>query len=236
MKKIFIFVILALLFNASCKELLFNNEVATRTIAFGDFHAVKISGIYDIVLVQDSANRLDITGSNEINSIDAAVVDDTLIIDNHKRMSFNPDKNKLVIHFSNLGYMVTLDPANVTNTDTIHAGQFIFEAFGEIVEATMVFNCDNLYFVSYPYSLGFFHFSGKCNSCLLWNNYGSTIFADSLLCRYAEVITSSVGDVYVNASENLRVSLDGPGNIYFHGNPVIEIAEKKGSGRIIQLH
>lgn len=236
MKKIFIYFILASLFSVSCNELLFHDEITTRTILFGDFHAVKISGIYDIVLVQDSANRLDITGGNYINSIDAAVIDDTLIIDNHKRMSFNPDKNKLAIHFSNLGYMVTHDPANVTNSDTIYAGQFIFEAFGEIVEARMIFNCDNLYFVSYPYSLGFFHFSGKCNSCILSNSYGSTIFADSLHCKYAEVISYSVGDVYVNASENIRASLDGPGNIYYHGNPVIEIAEKKGSGRIIPLH
>jgi hypothetical protein len=186
--------------------------------------------------VQDSANRLDITGSNDISSVDAAVVEDTLIIDNHRKMSFNPDKNKLVIHFSNLGYMVTNDPANVTNRDTIYAGQFIFEAFGEIVEARMVFNCDNLYFVSYPYSLGFFHFSGKSNSCILSNSYGSTVFADSLHCKYAEVITTSVGDVYINASENITAYLLGPGNIYYHGNPAIEIAEKKGSGRIISLH
>jgi hypothetical protein len=236
MKKIFIYFILTSLFNVSCNEILFHDEVTTRTIVLGDFHAVKISGIYDIVLVQDSANRVDIKGSNDISSIDAEVIDDTLIIDNHRKMSLNPNKNKLAIHFSNLEYMVTNDPANVTNKDTIHAGQFIFLAFGEIVEATMVFNCDYLYFVSYPYSLGFFHFSGKSNSCLLWNNYGSTIFADSLQCKYAEIITSSVGDVYVNASDNIRASLDGPGNIYYHGNPVIEIAEKKGTGRILPLH
>lgn len=236
MKKIFIYFTLASLFSVSCNELLFNDELTTRTIMFGDFHAVKISGIYDIVLVQDSANRLDITGRNDINSIKASVIDDTLIIDNHKKMTFNPNKNKLVIHFSNVGYMVTNDPANVTNSDTIHAGQFIFEAFGEIVEAKMVFNCDNLYFVSYPYSLGFFHFSGKCNSCILSNSYGSTIFADSLHCKYAEVITTSVGDVFVNASENISAYLLGPGNIYYHGNPVIEIVEEKGTGRMIPLH
>ncbi len=236
MKKIFIYLILTTLVCVSCKELLFHNEITARTIELKDFHAVRIFGIYDIVLIQDSTNRVVITGSNDVGSVDASVVDDTLVIDNHKRMSLNPDKNKLAIHFSNLGYMVTNDPANVTNSDTIYAGQFIFEAFGEIVEAKLVLNCDNLYFVSYPYSLGFFHFSGKSNSCLLWNNYGSTIFADSLQCKSSEVITSSVGDVYVNSSENLRVTLDGPGNIYYHGNPVIDIAGKKGTGRIIRLH
>jgi hypothetical protein len=234
MKKILKYFIVISLFIASCNEILFNNEEKTRTLCFGDFRAVKISGIYDIDLIQDSANRLDITGSNDIYSIEAAVVDDTLIIDNHKKMSFNPHKDKLAIHFSNLRYLLTLDPVNVTNSDTIHADQFIFEAFGEIVEARLVLNCDNLYFVSYPYSLGFFYFSGKCNSCLLWNNYGSTVFADSLSCKYAEVINSSVGDVFVNASENLRVAIRGPGNIYFYGNPEIEIAETKGTGKMIR--
>jgi hypothetical protein len=236
MKIILMFFLSVSVFITSCNEILFHEELTTRTIVTGDFHALRVYGIYDIVLIQDSTNRIDISGVNNVSSVDAVVINDTLIVDNHKRITFNPHKNKLSVHFTDLRYLVTNDPVNVTNYDTIRAGQLIFEAYGEIVEARMVLNCDNLYFVSYPYSLGFFHFSGKSNSCLLWNNYGSTIFADSLSCKYAEIITSSVGDVFVNASENIRISLDGPGNVYYHGNPAIEIAEKKGTGKIIPLH
>jgi hypothetical protein len=236
MKKISIYFFLTSFFILSCNEVLFHDEERTRSLYLENFHAVKISGIYNIFLIQDSANRLDITGVNDINSIDAIIKDDTLFIDNHKKISFNPHKNRLDLHFSNLSFMETNDPVNISNLDTIKAYQFIYYAFGEIVEARMVFDCDNLYFVSFPYSFGFFHFRGKTNSCLLWNNYGSTIFADSLYCKDAEVINSSVGDVYVNASDNLRASIHGPGNIYYHGTPVIEIAEKTGGGSIIPLH
>jgi hypothetical protein len=236
MKKHLIYLVLISFFFFSCNEILFHDKEKTRTIYLEDFHAAKISGIYNIVLIQDSANRLDITGVNDINSIDAVIRADTLIIDNHKKMSFNPNKNSLALHFSNLKYIVNYDPVNITNSDTIKAGQFIYEAFGEIVEARLTFDCDNLYFISYPYALGFFHLRGKANSCLLWNNYGSTLFADSLYCKDAEVINRSVGDVYVNASDNLRASIHGPGNIYYHGTPVIEMAEKTGGGRIIKLN
>jgi hypothetical protein len=220
----------------SCKEVLFHGEERTREIHLGNFHAVSISGIYNIVLIQDSANKLKISGTNNINSIDAIIKNDPLFISDHKKMSFNPDKDRLVLHFSDLKFMVTYDPVNISSSGTIQAAQFSYEALGEIVEARMTLDCENFYFVDSGYTLGFFYFSGNTRSCLLWNRYGSTIFADSLYCRDAEVINGSVGDVFVNASDNIRASIRGPGNIYFHGTPVIEIAEKKGSGSIIPLH
>lgn len=235
MKKILLLIVLGSLAIISCNEILFHDEEGSRVLYFKDFNAVRIYGIYNLVLIQDSANRLDISGSNNINSITAYIRNDTLIIDNHKKISVNPHKNNLALHFSNLKHMVTYDPINVSNSDTIKADQFIYDASGEIVEARMVFDCDNLYFISFPYSLGFFHFSGKANSCVILNNYGSTVFADSLSCKNAEVVNRSVGDVYINASENILASIYGPGNIYYKGNPAIKIEEKRNNGRMIQV-
>ena len=109
----------------SCQKIFFNEDDRTREILLEDFHAVKIKGIYNIILTQDSTNRLVITGKNNINSISAVIKDDTLIINDHRRMSLNPDMNTLALHFSNLEYMVTYDPANVSNTDTIKADRLL---------------------------------------------------------------------------------------------------------------
>jgi hypothetical protein len=236
MKKFLIYMILISLSFLSCKEILFNASESTRTISLDDFHAVKIYGDYNIFLVQDSANRLDITGSNKINLIDAVVRNDTLTINNHQGISFNPNKNRIFLHFTDMKYLVTYDPVNISGSGIIKANQFIYEALGEIVEARLEFDCDNLYFVNSGNTLGFFYFKGKANSCLLWNRYGGTIFADSLFCKDAEVINSSAGDVYVNVSEMIRASIRGPGNIYYHGNPSIELVEKKGTGRLIPVN
>jgi hypothetical protein len=235
MKSFLIYLVLASFFIISCQKIFFNEDESTRELFFEDFHAVKISGIYNIVLIQDSANRLVITGKNDINSIDAVINDDTLIIEDHKKMSFNPSKNTLALHFSDLEYMVSYDPVNVSNTDTIKADQFLYAAIGEIAEVRLVVDCNYFLVVNSANTLGYFYFNGKANNCTFFNRYGCSIFADSLSCKNAEIVNESVGDVYINASENIKAFIWGPGNIYYYGTPVIEIAEKRGDGKIIRL-
>lgn len=234
-KNILIYLVLASFIIISCQKLFFNEDETTRELFFEDFHAVKISGIYNIVLIQDSANRLVITGKNDINSIDAVIKKDTLIIDNHKKMSFNPNKNTLALHFSNLEYMVSYDPVNVSNTDTIKADHFLYEAIGEIAEVRLTVDCNYFLVVNSANTLGYFYFNGIADNCTFFNRYGCSIFADSLSCKNAEIVNESVGDVYINASENIRAYIWGPGNIYYYGNPLIEIAEKRGNGKIIRV-
>jgi hypothetical protein len=235
MKSYLIYLVLASVFIISCQKIFFNEDESRRELIFKDFHAVKISGIYNIVLIQDSANRLVITGKNDINSIDAVIINDTLIIDDHKKMSLNPAKNTLALHFSNLRYMVTNDPVNVSNTDTIKADRFIYDAIGEIAEVSLVVDCNYLLVVNSANTLGYFYLSGKANDYSFFNRYGCSIFADNLSGKNAEITNESVGDVYINASENITAFIWGPGNIYYHGTPVIQIAEKRGTGRIIRL-
>jgi Protein of unknown function (DUF2807). len=59
------------------------------------------------------------------------------------------------------------------------------------------------------------------------------MFADSLTSENAEIVNESIGDVHVNASEKIKAFIWGPGNIYYYGTPVIEIAEKRGGGNMI---
>ena len=235
MKRFLICIVLASVLIISCKEILFTGEESSREISLDDFHAVKFLGIYNIVLIQDSTNRLVIKGNNNINSIDALVNEDTLVINDHKKRSFNPNKNSLYLHFSNLQHIACYDPVNLSNTDTIKADQLTLYALGEIAEVRLVFRCNYFIAVNDANTLGYLHFIGKTQRCWIWDRYGSTMFADSLLCREAVVYNESVGDVRINASDNIDAFIRGPGNIYYHGNPIIKIGEKRGTGRIIRL-
>ena len=236
MKNKLIYLVLVTFLTTSCQKILFNSEESTKEISFEDFHAVKFSGIYNIILIQDSTSRLVITGKNDINSIEAFVKDDTLIIDDHSKISFNPNKNTLALHFKNLNFMLTNDPVNVSNTDTLVTDNFIYQAIGEIAEVRLTVNCKYFYVVNSANTLGYFYFSGITNYCTFFNRYGSVIFADKLLCRNAEIVNESIGNVHINASETIKAYIWGPGNIYYYGVPVIEIAEKRGDGRLIRIY
>jgi hypothetical protein len=235
MKSFYICLILISVLIISCQKIFFNGDESTREIILEDFHAVKISGIYNFVLIQDSTNRLIITGKNDINSIDVIIKNDTLIIDDHKHISFNPNKNALTLHFSNVAYIDSSDPINLSNTDTIKADQFSLIAGGEIAEVRLVFVCNHFLAVNNSNTLGYFHFIGKAESCWIWDRYGSSMYADSLQCKDAVIYNDSVGDVNINASDNIDATIRGPGNIGYYGTPVINIVEKRGSGKIIRL-
>lgn len=238
MKKILLFIILVLASSAflpSCRKILFDGEDKSRVIQTGDFHAIRISGIYNIVLIQDSAGVVEIKGSN-IQSVDAIVTDDTLIIDDHKKIQFNPNKNTIVIHFKSVNYMVTYDPVNVSNKDSIKGEKFSYDAIGEIAQVNLSFNVGYLVLVNSANTLGQFRFSGKATVFSSFNRYGCTIFASNLSCNYAYITNESVGDVYVNSSDFIQAYIWGPGNIYYSGNPLIEIAEKKGDGKLIRFN
>lgn len=236
MKKILIYIVSASFLILSCQRILFDKEEQSREQILENFHAVIISGIYNIVLIQDSLNKLVISGKNDINSISAVIKDDTLIIDDHKKMPFNPNKNRLALHFTNLEYLVTYDPVNVSNADTIRADLFQYYALGEIAQVKLTVDCNSFICVNSANTLGYFNFSGKASYCSFFNRYGCSIHAGSLYAKYAEITNESVGDVRINASDHFKAFIRGPGNIYYYGTPVIEIAEKRGDGRVIRVN
>jgi hypothetical protein len=219
----------------SCQEIFFNGEEGTRVIQLDEFHAVNISGIYDIVLIQDSTNKLVISGKKDINSITAIVKDDTLIIDDHKKMTANPDRNTLMLHFSKIEHLVTNDPVNISNKDTIRGDKFLYAGIGEIAEARLVVDCKYFLIVNSANTLGYSYISGYATSAVLFNRYGSSIFAENLKCNDVEAINGSVGNIYFSASDNITASILGPGNIYYHGEPLIKITEQTGTGKLIPL-
>jgi hypothetical protein len=235
MKSFLIYLVLGSFLIISCQKIFFNDEESTREISLEQFQNVKISGIYNLVLVQDSTDRLEIKGKNDIGSIDAITTNDTLIIDDHKKRSFNPDRNSLVLHFTSIEQLELFDPVQLSNRDTIKAENFRFFALGEIAEVRIVIKCNYLLLTTDSNTLGYLYFSGRADNCWIWNRYGSCIYADSLHCRDAAIYNESVGVVNINASDNLNAFIRGPGNIGYYGNPAIMISEKRGTGKLIFL-
>ena len=235
MKSFLTYLLLSSFLIVACQKIFFNNDESTRELPLTDFHAVKISGIYNIVLIQDSTNRLVITGKNKINLIEADIIGDTLIIDDHKKTTFNPDRNTLTLHFSSLNVMTFNDPVTLSCRDTIIADKFMLVAIGEIAEVRLIIKCNYLMALNSANTLGNFYFKGKSETCWLWNRYGSNMYADSLQCKDVVVYNESIGDITVNASDNILAFIRGPGNIYYRGSPVIRISEQTGKGKIIPL-
>jgi len=95
----------------------------------------------------------------------------------------------------------------------------------------LTFNCEVFDMANSANTLGHYYFRGKTDVLILYNRYGSTIFADRVKANTALIINESSGDVYVNVKNQIDVKLQGTGNIYCKGKPdVINILEDRGKG------
>lgn len=231
MKKIIAAITLLILL-ASCQKLFFNDDEETHVITTGPFSAVIVNGIYNLILIQDSTDKLVITGSNNPGDINAEVKNDTLVIRDNRNFSLNPGRNTIEIHFRKLGYILTYDPVNITVEDTIRADRLSWDAIGEIAEGSLTIDCNLFILCNSGNTLGFITLRGRTDMLVVFNRYGGSVFASGLSCKHADITNESAGDVHVNASERLTAYIWGPGTIYYSSDPVIDIREVKGSGHV----
>jgi hypothetical protein len=233
MKRVATYLLILFIIASSCKEILFNDDQGTIEIEVANFKTVRIKGIYDIILIQDSTDRVVLSGNRKINLADVSVVGDTLVI-NGDGTSLQPGRNKLELHFTTIDFITTYDPVNMSNAGIIKADYLLWHAIGEIAEGFLRVDCNYFKVINSANTLGTLHFQGKAGTCMIFNRYGSSIFAGDLESERGEIINESVGAVYINASERLKATILGNGNIYYYGNPEIEIV-KKGRGNLVRL-
>jgi hypothetical protein len=214
------------------------NEIIRKDIALNRFNHIKIYGIYDVILIQDTVHKLTIEGAEDVVAdIEAWVDNDTLIIrDMHKNLFRIEERPTLYLHFADITYLCTFNPAKVTNVDTLRLDWFYFYPIGEIGEAQLTVKCNFFGMDNSANTLGRFYIRGMTQTARFYNRYGSSIYADSLISRVVYVFNESVGAVYVNVGEELKVYVWGPGNIYYSGDPDVQIVERRNTGQVLKLN
>lgn len=230
-----IYIIFILIVCTSCSELLFSDDEGSKQFFPGEFSSVSVKGIFNIVLIQDSADMVIVRGPVSINRIDAESIDDTLRIKDSNKFPLEPGRNTIELHLTKLNYLVTYDPVFLTTKDTLKGDRISWDGIGEIAEGRLIIDCNQFNLCNSANTLGNIRLTGKAEHLYVFNRYGSNVFADSLYCRNAEITNESAGNVYINASEIITAFIWGPGNIYYHGDPVAELRESKGSGHLIRI-
>lgn len=215
----------------SCKKEIYEN-FATLKID-GNFLYIETKGICDVKMKNGNSPNVLIEFNPEIHDIFYTIKNDSLIINSKIKNGLKPIKSKPLINvsFEDIKKLVTKDPTYVCSDDTIFFQNIVFYSIGEIGGANLTFNCNVFDMANSANTLGHYIFKGKSNLLILYNRYGSTIFADSVYTENALIINESAGDVYVNVKEQIDIRLQGTGNIYCRSRPrKINILEDRGKG------
>ena len=215
-------------------------NIDTQEVLLEEFKAIQVHDIFNIILIQDTVHKIVMEGGeNLLPHVNTLIRNDTLVIKNSLRCNWLRDYEKvtLSVYFQELDHFVTQAPVNVISRDTIRCDTLQYFAIGEIGEAELILNCSYFRFDDSYSTLGLFKFSGKAGESRFYVNYGSSLDAGKLVSKKADIYLKTVGDIYVNVTEHLRVWIWGPGNIYYSGNPgLVEIIERRSSGELVKIN
>jgi hypothetical protein len=224
----------------SCDNALFDSgETTTKEITFNQkINGYEAESIFDILLVQDTINKILVTcGENLQPYVYIYLENDTVHLTQNTKQNWSRKygKIKLEIHIMDDNFFMNIwEPISLTTQNEITMSSFTVLDWGVFSEIDIDINVDNCMLVNSPEHFGLFKAKGKSNYTFLWNRGSCKFQTDSLESTSCYVKHGGWGDVYVNVLENLTVSLESTGNIYYKGSPNTTIERRLSSGNLIK--
>lgn len=226
-------------------------EVENRTTS--SYDAIKISGFFDVELVQGDEGNIVIEGENNLLSyIETEVRNRTLSVKVIKGFRLKPSygKNILVtVPIESVHKIALTGSGHVEGKTTISnenlelsiagSGEMNLDVSAEEIESNIAGSGDlelngnaQIWNASIAGS-GDITLTGKVENRLDISISGSgDVVADQLKANDVEISISGSGDVSVHCDGTLRTSVSGSGDIRYSGSPTIEKVSTSGSGSV----
>jgi len=227
---------------ASCDTwTLFNTgDTVTREVHIeGNISAIDINSIFDIILVQDTINKALITcGENLQPDINITEREGVLYLTSNLKYiwSRSYEKVKLELHLTSVPRLDVRQPSYIATRDTFKTDEFFLIDWGHFTELDATLDTRNCAIDVSSNDYGKYTVRGKSISATL-NCLGSSfIYANDLKVQFCTVKQESIGDIYVNVSNTLTVTIENTGRVFYYGNPSeIVIKNNFPEDRLIHL-
>ncbi len=85
-------------------------------------------------------------------------------------------------------------------------------------------------YYSFNYGADNIYIDGTCDNLIKGNEGSGSIFAFGMMSIHGKVDNIGSGEVEVSCESNLDARIEGSGNVYYQGNPTINVhVEESGS-------
>ena len=224
----------------TCNKALFDaGKNETREIVIDKpFSIIYIDNIFDIILFNDTINKVLVTCGENLQPLVSAEVKEDILYLNHSvknNWSRSYQKINLEVHLSSFPRIDIHQPVSLKTKGVFKGDSFVVIDWGKVSEVDV--NLDVNYCVINMSSdnFGYFKAKGKAQYSDIWGWGSATVRTDSLVSQNCHVTQRGMADVYVNVTGQLSVSLEFTGNVYYAGNPASTIIEKQvSSGKLIK--
>jgi len=210
-----------------------NGNMVTQTRNVPDYDAVSLTGSMDVILVKGREGSLKIEAEENLQQhIETEVNGGRLKISVEKGYSLNPSGNKgitITVPFADLENVSLTGSGDIRSNDMVSSQKFSINITGS----------GN---VSLPLQAksasaditgsGDIDLTGKAEDFDCKVTGSGDISAFDFKCQYVSAMVTGSGDIQVYASESLKASTPGSGDIEYRGNPKKEDFRTMGSGSI----
>jgi hypothetical protein len=244
MKPVYLLAFIMLVFSACDNEkspdcFKKTGEIETKIIDLDSFEYIDINDLFNVVLIQDSTNKLEIKGGkNVIQKVEFTQNDTLLSIENTNTCNWTRSYQEVIeldIHFTELKRVGIYGQVYLTNRDTIYSSDLSIVVYSKASKANLTVNTNQFRFSLWE-ATGEYYLHGKTNYSYYGTGRYGYIYAKDLKSKYVRASNESTGDIYVNADNSIQAWLSSYGNIYYTGNATdITIEEESSTGKLIKL-
>ncbi len=202
----------------------------------GDFDSISMNDNVNLILTQDSVNKVVVeAGEKIIQGITTDVKNHLLIIGNQNSCNWlRSYNNPINVHVSvkNLWKVIYQSSGDLTSTNAISSDIFMVDAWGGCGTIDIQLNIQEGFFLQHMGTANFI-LRGLCKiNSIYAGDFGSFQCKD-LNTGYTFIKNYGLNECWVNATRYLDATIGSVGNIYYRGEPDTVMTHIHGSGQVI---
>ena len=215
------------------KEINGNGNVITQTRNVSDYDAVDLTGSMDVILIKGREGNIKVEAEENLQQhITTEVSGGKLKISVEKGYSLNPSRNSdiiITVPFTDLDAVSLTGSGDIRSSDMITARDFSLSVTGS-GNVKLPVQAENT--SASITGSGDIDLKGRSTEFNCKVTGSGDISAFDFKAQHVRVTVTGSGDVQVYASESLKASTPGSGDIEYRGNPKKEDFRTMGSGSI----
>jgi hypothetical protein len=199
--------------------------MVTKEIPVKSFSEMKVSGVFNVILTQDSKEQVKIEADDNLQQLFEVSNDgDQLIIKMKEHQNFNSDhKLKVYITFNKLKKMTITTVGGVSATETLSFDNVAINSKGvgsvDLKMTAQSVNIENT-------GVGNVELSGKADNAVIKNTGVGNIQAGDFVVQTMDITNTGVGHSTVNAEKEIKVKDSFLGKVKNKGAAAIKRMNK----------
>ena len=203
----------------------------------GNFTEIFLNDDVNLVITQGNAYSIKVEGGeNIISGIETSIADSVLTIRNNNKFNWVRSYEKKFTAYVTMPHLLDLRyeaTGTVTNTDTIREDSLSVSATGVSGYIDLVIKTGTSK-LSIIYGSVDMKISGTTGVNFIYSGSYGPFHCLDLESGFIFMRSASTNDCYVNVKHQLEYEINGLGNIYYKGDPVLLTGSSTSSGKLIK--